>query len=120
MPGPPMGMSTTTEERGRPGLYRLLAWLSPNFPTGTFSYSHGLEGEVAPGGGSHRQTLEHWITAVLLHGGGRIDAAVLGEAYDATSAADFAALDRASARGVAYRGTGELALESAQQVGAFL
>ena len=25
------------------GLYRLLAWGSPAFPTGAFSYSHGLE-----------------------------------------------------------------------------
>ena len=43
MPGPPLPMTMTAE----PGLYRLLAWLSPNFPIGAFSYSHGLEAAFA-------------------------------------------------------------------------
>ena len=31
-----------------PALYRLLAWSSPGYPTGAFSYSHGLEWAVKP------------------------------------------------------------------------
>ena len=30
-------------------LYRLMAWLSPAYPTGAFSYSHGLEYAVEAG-----------------------------------------------------------------------
>ena len=37
-----MAMGTTiTIEPG--ALYRLMTWLSPAYPTGAFSYSHGLE-----------------------------------------------------------------------------
>ncbi len=49
MPGPRMAMTTTAELRAGPALYRLLAWLSPSFPIGAFSYSHGLEAAVADG-----------------------------------------------------------------------
>src|SRR5690349_8359952 len=34
---------------GRGGFYRLLAWTSPSYPTGAFSYSHGLEWAVEAG-----------------------------------------------------------------------
>ncbi len=30
-------------------LVRLMAWLSPSFPTGAFAYSHGLEWAVESG-----------------------------------------------------------------------
>ncbi len=33
-------MTTTMTDAA---LYRLLAWSSPGYPTGAFSYSHGLE-----------------------------------------------------------------------------
>src|SRR5258708_38534665 len=40
-----MTMTTLTDS----GLYRLLAWLSPSFPVGAFSYSHGIEAAVEAG-----------------------------------------------------------------------
>ena len=49
---------------GSPGLYRLLAWLSPGFPIGAFSYSHGLEAAVAGGTVHDRASLETWTAAV--------------------------------------------------------
>ena len=30
-------------------LYRLMAWMSPSYPVGAFSYSHGLEWAVEAG-----------------------------------------------------------------------
>ena len=107
-------------EPSRPGLYRLLAWLSPAFPTGAFSYSHGLEAAAAAGSVHDRDTLETWIGAIVTRGSGRIDAAILCDAHGAALAGDRAALDDANRRGLAYRGTAELALESAQQGAAFL
>ena len=41
--------AATDTTRSARCLYRLLAWLSPSFPTGAFSYSHGLEAAVAAG-----------------------------------------------------------------------
>lgn len=105
---------------GNPALYRLLAWLSPAFPIGAFSYSHGLEAAVADGAVCDRASLENWIAAILAHGSGRIDADILRDAYRAAAAGDLAALDRGHRRGGAFRPTAELALESAQQGAAFL
>ncbi|HXC29890.1 MAG TPA: urease accessory protein UreF [Stellaceae bacterium] len=100
-------------------LYRLLAWASPAFPTGAFSYSHGLEAAAADGAVHDRATLEAWIAATVAHGSGRVDADVLRDAWRAASAGDDAPLAEVNRRGVAYRATAELALESAQQGAAF-
>jgi len=101
------------------GLYRLLAWSSPAFPTGAFSYSHGLEAAAADDAVHDRVTLESWIRTVVVHGSGRIDADILRDAWLAADAGDDTALAEANQRGCAYRATAELALESAQQGTAF-
>ena len=113
-------MTMTAEPAVRPGLYRLLAWLSPNFPIGAFSYSHGLEAASASGAVCDAASLQGWIAALIAQGSGRIDADILGEAYRAAAGGDFAALDAANRRGLAFRATAELALEAAQQGEAFL
>jgi urease accessory protein len=118
-------MITSTEPPAHsedPGaaLYRLLAWLSPSFPTGAFSYSHGLEAAVAAGAVHDRMTLQRWIAAIVAQGSGRIDADILRDAYRAAEADDCNALDTVNRRGVAYRATAELALEVSQQGEAFL
>lgn len=66
---------------GRQALLRLMAWLSPAFPVGGFSYSAGfesaiVEGHVADGGG-----VEAWIGMLLADGGLRNDAILLVEAH---------------------------------------
>jgi urease accessory protein len=101
-------------------LYRLLAWLSPNFPTGAYSYSHGLEAAAESGAVLDRESLEAWVAAIIEHGCGRIDADILCQAYRAVVTGDIGALADAKQRGAAYRATAELALESAQQGAAFL
>jgi urease accessory protein len=114
-------MSTIEEGRGfDAALYRLLSWFSPMFPIGAFSYSHGLETAVASGWVHDGHSLQGWIAAVLAHGVGRIDADILREAYWAALAADIDALDAANRRGLAFRATAELALESTAQGEAFL
>jgi len=111
---------TTAEPRGEGALYRLLAWLSPNFPTGAFSYSHGLETAAADGSVHDRASLEAWVTAIIAQGSGRIDADILRAAYRAAEGQDKGALADANRRAAAFRATAELALEAAQQGGAFL
>lgn len=114
--GTSMGTNTNTSTEA---LYRLLAWASPVFPTGAFSYSHGLEAAAADGAVRDRATLEAWIAAIVVRGSGRVDADILCEAWRAAEAGDDAALAEASRRGAAYRATAEFALESAQQGAAF-
>jgi urease accessory protein len=101
-------------------LYRLLAWLSPSFPVGAFSYSHGVEAAVEAGRVRDAATLAGWIGAIVRHGAGRIDADLFREAHRAAAADDVAALVDAAVRADIHRGTAETALESRAQGAAFL
>ena len=116
----PRTATTTAEPRLGPPLYRLLAWLSPGFPTGGFSYSHGLEAAVEGGAVRDRDGLAAWVAAVVAHGGGRIDGDVLCSAHRAAAAGDLAALGLANRRGAVFRATAELSSENSQQGEAFL
>jgi urease accessory protein len=101
-------------------LYRLLAWLSPGFPVGSFAFSHGLEAAAASGAVRDRDSMQLWISTTLAWGGGRIDADILRDAYRASSARDIRALMDANWRGVAFRATAETQLETTAQGEAFL
>jgi urease accessory protein len=101
-------------------LYRLLAWLSPGFPVGAFSYSQGLETAAESGAVHDRTSLQNWISAVLTLGSGRVDADMLLEAHQAAVADDVDGLVDANRRGLAFRATAEMALETAAQGAAFL
>jgi urease accessory protein len=102
------------------GLYRMLAWLSPGFPIGAFSYSHGLEAAAEAGWVHDRASLQGWIAAVVTLGGGRVDADILRDAHRAAAANDIELLSAANRRGLAYRATAELALETSAQGEALL
>ena len=117
MPAMGIGMS---EALGAAALYRMLAWLSPGFPVGAFSYSHGLEAAVQSGSVRDRGTLQGWIGTVLAHGAGRMDTDTFRDAHRAASALDLEALTAANRRGVAFRATSEMALETTAQGDAFL
>jgi urease accessory protein len=101
-------------------LFRLLAWLSPAYPIGAFSYSHGLEYAIEADIVRDRALLVDWIGGVLAHGTGRSDAALLAAAWRAASDGDDIALDAAAELAMAWRGTAEMALEARQQGASFL
>src|SRR3954464_4197389 len=69
----------------RRALLRLMAWLSPAFPTGAYAYSHGLEWAVAARDVADTDTLLAWLTDLLRHGSGWNDAILLRQAYRAAS-----------------------------------
>jgi urease accessory protein len=101
-------------------LYRLLAWLSPAYPIGAFSYSHGVETAVEEGFIKDRVTLIAWLETVLRDGTGYVDGALFAAAHRAAGAKDWPAVDSIAERAAAWRGTSEMALESRQQGGSFL
>lgn len=101
-------------------LLRLMAWLSPSFPVGAFSYSHGLEYAVEVGRVTDRKTLRDWTAAVLLHGSGRVDAALFRASHEAVAEGDADLIHWALERGDAMRATRELGVESEGQGRAFL
>jgi urease accessory protein len=106
-------MTTTTSIEA---LYRLLAWTSPAYPTGAFSYSHGIEFAVEDGLVRDRASLAAWIGHILRHGAGWVDAVLFARAYEANDAT----LREIAELAMAWRGTAETALESTQQGTAFL
>ena len=101
-------------------LYRLLAWLSPAYPVGAFSYSHGVETAVEEGLIKDRASLVGWLDSVLRRGTGAVDGALFAAGWRAASAGDWPSFDAVAERAAAWRGTAEMALESRQQGGSFL
>lgn len=101
-------------------LYRLLAWLSPAFPVGAYSYSHGIEYAVEAGLVTDAAALSGWVGAIVEAGAGRVDAMLLAAAWRAVSDGDEAQLLAVAELAGALRGTAEQALESRAQGAAFL
>jgi urease accessory protein len=112
-----MGTTMSTTEAA---LYRLMTWLSPAYPLGAFSYSHGLEYAVEAALVVDRESLQAWVATAVGAGAGRSDAALLAAAWRAARADDRAALDDVVELAAAWRGTAETALESRAQGAAFL
>jgi urease accessory protein len=100
-------------------LYRLMTWLSPAYPVGSFSYSHGIEYAVEAGMIVAASDLRDWVATAVTFGAGRSDAALFAAAWRAAAAGDDAELDAVADLAAAWRGTRETALESAAQGAAF-
>jgi urease accessory protein len=101
-------------------LLRLQSWLSPSFPTGSYSYSHGLEWAVEAGHIYDRRSLVDWLEADLCYGSGRNEAIFFSEAWRCAMDDDLAKLFSIAELAAAFRGTSEFALESSQQAAACL
>jgi urease accessory protein len=117
---PPRITMTTSPSGLGAALYRVLAWFSPGFPIGAFSYSHGLEAAAEQGAVHDRESLQRWVAAVVALGAGRMDADTLRDAHRAASARELDALAFVNRRGLAFRATSEMALETTAQGEAFL
>ena len=74
-----MGIEPETPQ----ALYRLMAWLSPAYPVGAFSYSSGIEWAVESGDIKDAGTLKDWLDTMLSDGGGFCDAVLFAHAYRA-------------------------------------
>ena len=101
-------------------LLRLQSWLSPAFPTGSYSYSHGLEWAVEAGHVHDRESLVDWLAADLCYGSARNEAIFFSEAWRCGFDDDRSKLFEISELAAAFRSTSELALESSQQGAACL
>lgn len=107
-------------QEGERALTRLLAWLSPSFPVGAFSYSHGLEAAVDQGLVTDRGTLVRWVDGILRLGAGRIDGTLFAHAHAAVMNTDEPTFVLVVERADLLRSTSETALESRAQGSAFL
>ncbi len=100
-------------------LLRLLTWLSPSFPVGAFSYSHGLEWAVEAEDIRDRASLLAWVEDIVTSGAGRNDLVLMAEAWQAAKAQDAARLSAVADLAVALSPSAERALETEAQGEAF-
>ncbi len=111
-------MGIVTELSANEALLRLMTWLSPAFPVGSFSYSHGLERAVHDGLVGDRDSLAGWLRQILEVGSGWNDAVLFCESWrrarDGGDIGDLGELAEALA------GSGERHLEATLQGSAFL
>ncbi|WFU07961.1 urease accessory protein UreF [Rhizobium sp. CB3090] len=100
-----MGGISGTEDGDLQALLRLMAWLSPAFPVGSFAYSGGLERAVHDGLVQDTASLRDWIASLIRHGSVWNDAVLLAEAHGA--AEDAARLAEAAELAEALAGSKE-------------
>jgi urease accessory protein len=96
-------------------LIRLQSWLSPAFPTGSYSYSHGLESAVESKQIHDWRSLVDWLDADLRYGSVRNEAIFFVEAWRCAAGGHLLQLTDIAELSAAFRGTSELALEASQQ-----
>jgi urease accessory protein len=101
-------------------LYRLMAWLSPAYPVGAFSYSSGIEWAVEAGDIKDSETLKRWLAVMIGDGGGFCDAVFFVQAHRAIEADDDAALCGVAELAAAFVPSKERLLETTAQGRAFL
>ncbi|MDX2205159.1 MAG: urease accessory protein UreF [Hyphomicrobiaceae bacterium] len=97
-----------------------MTWLSPAFPVGAFSYSHGLEWAVEQRSVRDAATLCGWMRDLLAHGAPRSDLILLAEAWRATAAGDTPRLDAVVELAAALVPSAERRLETIAQGNAFV
>ena len=102
-----------------PALYRLMAWLSPSYPVGAFSYSGSLEWAVEAGDIRDAGMLARWLAAMIHDGSGYGDAVLFAHAHRATVTGDDAALAAVAELAAAFTASRERFLETTAQGRAF-
>ncbi len=104
----------------RQSLLRLMTWLSPSYPVGAYTYSHGLENAVEVGALKTVEDAYQWLRGVVCFGAGQSDVVLLRHAYQAILDRDNETLFKIAELAEAFCGTEELALETMAQGRAFL
>ncbi|MCW6507702.1 urease accessory protein UreF [Lichenifustis flavocetrariae] len=109
MPGSKAGWSTLA----------LFAWVSPAFPVGAYTYSHGLETAVDEGLVEGLVGLQAWLTDLIDHGAIRNDAILVAATWRAGRDKDVAAFTEANDLALALCPSRERRLEAVGQGNAF-
>jgi urease accessory protein len=112
--------AASDDELSSAALYRLMAWLSPAYPVGAFSYSSGIEWAVEAGDIRDADMLRRWLAVVIGEGGGYCDAVLFAHAHRAVLVGDEAALREVAELAAALAPSRERHLETTAQGRAFL
>jgi urease accessory protein len=97
-----------------------MAWLSPAYPVGAFSYSSGIEWAVEAGDVRDANTLLSWLVVMLGEGTGLCDAVLFAHAHRAAAGQDDKALGAVAELAAAFASSKERHLETTAQGNAFI
>ena len=97
-----------------------MAWLSPAYPVGAFSYSSGLEWAVEAGEIADAEDLRRWLNVVLSEGAAFCDAVFFAYAQRAAAVEDDATLVTVAELAAAFAPSKERHLETTAQGRALL
>jgi urease accessory protein len=97
-----------------------MAWLSPAYPVGAFSYSGGIEWAVEAGDIKDAETLRGWLAMLLTQGGGFCDAVFFVHVHRAAQNGDDKALRALAEFAAALAPSKERHLETTAQGAAFV
>jgi urease accessory protein len=97
-----------------------MAWLSPAYPVGGFSYSSGLEWVIEAGDIKDPASLQGWLATMLEDGAGFCDAVFFTHVHRACTAGDAAALREVAELAAGLVSSRERFLETTAQGRAFL
>jgi urease accessory protein len=118
-PAPQEGSEQAVERGEAAALYRLMAWLSPSFPVGAFSYSSGIEWAVEAGDICDAATLADWLSLMMSDGAGYCDAVLFVHTHRAIRGDEAAALCAVAELAAAFSPSKERHLETTAQGRAF-
>src|SRR4051812_22153747 len=110
-----MPMATDDQNSGShdsAALYRLMAWLSPSYPVGAFSYSSGIEWVVETGDIKDADSFRRWLAVVIGEGGGFCDAVFFVHAHRLLADTDDRALQTVAELAAAFAPSKERHLET--------
>ena len=71
-------------------LQLLLSWFSPNFPIGSYNFSHGLEAAIDMNYIKDIVSLENWITYLINCGSRKTDCILLSNSYQGKNVNELA------------------------------
>ena len=111
---------TTAGNLNAAALYRLMAWLSPAYPIGAFSYSSGIEWAVEAGDVTDAATFERWLVVMIADGSGFCDAVFFVHAHRAVAQRNDEALRAVAELAAVFAPSQERHLETTAQGRAFL
>jgi len=97
-----------------------MAWLSPAYPVGAFSYSGGIEWAVESGDIKDAESLKRRLTVMIADGGGFCDAVFFVQAHSAIATGDDKTLRAAAELAAAFAPSRERHLETTAQGRAFV
>jgi urease accessory protein len=97
-----------------------MAWLSPAYPVGAFSYSSGLEWAVEAGDIADAESLRRWLAIVMADGSGFCDAVLFAHAHRSLADPDDLALRTVAELAAALAPSKERFLETTAQGQAFI